>query len=251
MKNGKHLTALKATIAAESPALVILDPLSALLNGAIDENSNGEAQFIIGTLREILPETTALLVCAHVAKTERETSTSARGASAWVDGTREVLALRPLTPTERGKLPDGGASYSLLEFRKRNYAPERPPLLLRRGVDGVPVMADENALRKQAKGEADAKVLEALPGVLAGFRPITRREITGRSKDKEIGQEFRDAMKKATGCRCTTDDLDHAIGELLADGTLSQARDESDARRQILCLSEGNQENDPEQTEND
>jgi hypothetical protein len=97
--NRETVERLIAEISGQRIDVLILDPLSAM--HTLPENSNEDANLIMGALREIAERTeVAIGLVHHVGKMAAKDmdaagAGAARGASAWVDGARIVRQLRP------------------------------------------------------------------------------------------------------------------------------------------------------------
>lgn len=239
---GKDLTSLQRKLTEIQPRLIILDPLAALLGGAVDENDNAAAQAVVGMIREAMPTDAGILVAAHVSKAERELSVTARGASAWMDAARTVFAIRCLDKKELSIVKNDNHYYVALELRKSNYAPMRPPLYLRRESNpitaGVLSVIDFGATRAQAQAEQENSVRAAVPEILASLdaEGVTKQEAVGhgqKGEGKSRGASFRDALSDAVGFTVSCELMKTTINKMLKEGTLLQITKE---KRKVLAL---------------
>lgn len=224
------LKRLSANLAEFKPRLVIADPLAGLLGGLIEENANEAAQAVIGILRSAIPDCAGLLVCAHTSKAERETSTTARGASAWMDAARQVIALRPVNKTETFALGNDAQLTVALQMTKSNYSALAPPVYLQRctlpELGGVLKPFDFVDFKRKTEQARTASIAQAVVLALRDH-PVTKQEAKGGAKDndeksKERGVNFRDAVDCHAKEKIRRTDLVACIGDLIKQGTITQ-----------------------------
>ena len=240
---GPHLDLLKAELANGDYALCVIDPVASLLAGVIEENSNQAAQKIVNMLTEILPATTALLLATHVAKMDREFSTSPRGAGAWSDAARQAWGMRPLTATEAADLPSGvePRDVVVLHCLKSNYTRMPEPVFLRCRTDpaagGVLQYLDISA-SKASRQEAEREELDrTLLEVLAN-QPVSLSELAGVTKGESYkrGQLARNSVAEILGRKATIRDYKEAAERLLTAGRLFQTTSENGTKSLIPAV---------------
>lgn len=228
---GPDFERLRLAIEQHGPfAIVALDPKSALLGGVLDENDNPTAQRVMNLLTALAGPNTAVVIADHVAKTDRENSTSARGGGAWTDAARQAWALRPLTETEKRDAGPGFDSALLvaLELRKSNYtAPQKTIYLARRTrTEGAGVLEaiDFEAARQDAAEQASNRVQRAILEVLEG-NECTKGELTGKYGTRENlarGTNVRALVGEIADTKVTARSIGIEIETLLAAGLLRQ-----------------------------
>jgi hypothetical protein len=236
------LKRLSAELADFKPRLVIADPLAGLLGGVVEEGSNEAAQAIIGMLRSAIPPGAAMLVCAHTSKAERMVSTTARGASAWMDAARQVLALRPPDVTETRTLGDDALRTVVLQMTKSNYSALTAPMYLQRcalpefaGVLKPFDMADCQSRAALARVES---IAAAMLATLAEY-PVTKQEVKGDIRgDGEAADgarqrhaDFLEALTRHVGREVSRPNRLECIDAMLADGRIVKRKD---GKRDVL-----------------
>jgi hypothetical protein len=230
------LQRLTAELAEFKPRLVIADPLAGLLGGVVEEGSNEAAQAIIGLLRNALPPGAALLVCAHTSKAERLISTTARGASAWMDAARQVLALRPPTTEEARPLGDDALRTVVLQMTKSNYSALAAPMYLQRctlpDFAGVLKPFDFAECKRQATKARTAGIADAVLLVLPDF-PVSLQDARGEgtADAKERGRAFREALDTRFDAPVKKGDLLACLRDMLKDGQITQ---HTNGKRKVL-----------------
>ena len=233
---GPDLLRLAATVRESGPfAAVILDPKSALLGGALDENANPVGQRVVNLLTGITGPDAALVLVDHVAKADREGATSGRGAGAWGDAARQVWALRPLNDREAREVPDcDRAQFAALECRKTNYTGPRPTLYMRRHTApeaaGVLEAVDFEGMRADAAGREADRVEAAILEVLARA-DVSRAELTGHSGGQEARKRGTGAREliadRCPGVKITTRKLEEVLPRMIADGLITETVSDS------------------------
>ncbi len=207
------LRRLADELAEFKPRLVIMDPLSALLGGLAEENSNEVAQRVTGLLRGALPPDSALLLCVHCAKMDRATGATPRGAGAWSDAARQVLSMRPPDDRETHVLGDDALRAVALTVVKSNYSALTGPMYLMKSAE--PETAGVLRAFDFRTYEADAyraKSAEMAGAVLDALRthPVTLQEARGcvsSTDGKERGEEFRGRLEARLGRKVSRNDL--------------------------------------------
>ena len=125
-------------IADKQIDVLVLDPLGAL--HTLSENSNEEANLLMGALREIAERTgVAIILVHHTGKAAAQDMAAAgagasRGASAFVDAARSVRQVARMSRKEAGPLgvpPDDAWRYVRVDNGKANLAPAEAAKWLR------------------------------------------------------------------------------------------------------------------------
>ena len=231
---GPDLTALAKMLAEDDYLLCVLDPVAALLGGAIEENSNESAQRVVGMLTAILPPTTALLLAAHTSKTDRETASSPRGAGAWSDAARQAWGLRPPNKDEIKDLPPGTdvRQAVVLHSTKSNYSARASDMFLVRSQDpkgaGVLQPLDVSHVRSQrmqAFGQRlEAAILAVVPQHGIGLTPLCGHDPDGKANER--GKKVRsliagEVSDGGDGDKVTIEKIRNAVRCLIAEGRLT------------------------------
>lgn len=236
LNRSEAMERLAAELAEFQPRLVIADPLAGLLGGVVEEASNEAAQAVIGLLRAAMPPGAALLVCAHTSKAERMLSTTARGASAWMDASRQVLALRPPDNGDGKILGDEAPITVILEMTKSNYSPLATPVYLQRCVlpdfAGVLKPFDFADCKQRAAQARTAEIGDAVLGALAES-PVTMKEAWPRGNDeaRARGDAFIVALNVRAGRDIPRTDRMACLKTMLDDGRIVRYRD---GKRDVL-----------------
>jgi hypothetical protein len=230
------MTALTAELADFGPRLLIMDPLSGILGGVVDENSSETAYVIVGLLREALPKNCGLVVCCHTAKTDVSTAVSPKGSVGWWNGARQSLTLRPLDDADARTLADDAADVVVFETNKANNGPKGGRIYLRRcmapefgGVLRPFDMADHKHQAAQAKMAA---IADAVLGALREC-PVTIQEAwpKGNADAKERGEAFIVAVNVNAGRDVTRTDRLACLKAMLEEGLLTKVKD---GKREVL-----------------
>ncbi len=239
---GKDFARLHRAIESEGPFGVLgLDPKSALLGGVLDENDNPTAQRVMNLLTALGGPDTAVVVADHVAKADRETSTSARGGGAWSDAARQVWAMRPINAQEQR---DAGPSYNpallvALELRKSNYtAPIRPEYLMRccdplgAGVlQSIDFAAARQHTAEQNRNRLRRAVLEVIPD-----HSVTLGELSGKhgtQQNRTKAGLFREAVAANSGVTVTCKGIASEVRCMIGEGIICTVTD-PESRREVL-----------------
>ncbi|MBW7866503.1 MAG: AAA family ATPase, partial [Candidatus Hydrogenedentes bacterium] len=229
---GEAFRALEAALAGHGPfGLVVIDPKASMLGGGLEENGNALGQRVVNLLCELAGQDTALVIADHVAKSERQTAGSARGAGSWTDSARQAWSMRPLTDRELEPVPkEDRDNLIVLGCLKNNYGPPGGNTYLRRltreGEAGALVHFDmDDALRRDAESFQNrlrANVARSLEN-----RDMTMSEITGHSSSVEgrkTGSLFRDDIAAEMGCKVTTRMMDNLLRGMLLDGLVVEEK---------------------------
>jgi RecA-family ATPase len=177
-------------------SLVVLDPLSRFA-GLDAETDNACATRFIQRLEAIASLGPSVLFAHHNAKAfrgdgARQTSASGRGASAFYDGSRFVLAMSYASTKRADGTP---AELVTLTCEKNNYAPKGDPVTLRRSDIGgalVPLSALE---REEIEA---AKVAESPTAKRRAEREAEREERERREAERRAAKQAeRDAAAAA------------------------------------------------------
>jgi RecA-family ATPase len=193
-----------ATARETDARLIVLDPLARLRSG--NENDNDAATRFVHALDMIVSATKAtVMVLHHMAKgvagagVDRLTQEHLRGASAFVDGARYVLAMATLRKDCAdvfGIEPDQAGFYVRMDQVKSNYTAPWDGMWLRRAPSGV---LYPTRLRRQDEAEQrrEDRYQTVLPKLVEKVRkaqmagePLTRnrlRNMAGRDGPFGIG----------------------------------------------------------------
>jgi RecA-family ATPase len=122
--------------------LIIVDPASRFRGG--DENFAQDTTRFIEALEQVREQTGATVLVAHhtnkwSGNSDEQSQGAARGSSAFSDGVRWQMNLKPLNKTaakERGVPEQMRRHYLEAEIVKNNYGPPSEPILLHRGDGG-------------------------------------------------------------------------------------------------------------------
>ena len=148
------------------PALVILDTKSRLFG--LQENSNDDGAAWVRNLETLLVDhpTTTFLVISHVGKKSSDAKADqygARGASAFVDNSRSVLAFVAASDAEikRLRATDAGQVHRLVHA-KPSYSKKMEDAFFIKNPWGVPVHIDAEFARDENMSEALDELVEVL-----------------------------------------------------------------------------------------
>ncbi|MBI0476110.1 hypothetical protein D9601_12190 [Sphingomonas sp. MA1305] len=194
--------ALDAQIAADKPALVVLDTLADLFPG--NENDRAQARQFIGLLRGLaIRHHCAVLLLAHPSLTGIATGTGASGSTAWNNSVRSRLYFERIVSEGYEADPDARR----LKVMKSNYGRIGAEIAMtwRSGV----FVADTQAASADVHAKADRVFLTL----------IERNEAQGRRFSTLHAPKELSGMPDAEGC--TKRALKGAMERLLADGKLA------------------------------
>ena len=230
---------ITAELAEFAPRLIIMDPLSGLLGGLVDENSSETAYVIAGILRESLPKGCGLVMCCHTAKTDVLTATAPKGSVGWWNSARQALSLRPVSAADEKILGDDAANVVVFEMGKSNSGPKSPPIHLRRCMlpefGGVLRPMDMADAKCQAVQSRTAGLADSMLATLAEF-PVTRQEVKGDCASdaaKERSKAFLHALEERLGKLPTKEDRLLFIDTMKADGRIDTRKE---SRREVLVV---------------
>lgn len=157
---------LRQTMDEYRPDLVILDTKSRLFG--LVENSNDDAAAWVSNLESLLVDhpVTSFLVISHVGKKDDDAQANqygARGASAFVDNCRSVLAFVEANDAEKKRLraTDIGPVYKLVHA-KPSYTKKMNDAFFIKNPRGVPVYLDATEARDENLGAALDELVDFL-----------------------------------------------------------------------------------------
>ena len=244
------------------PDIIFCDPVIKMV-GMMDNNSNSEVACFMAMMGAILPDSAALVLVAHVAKSDISMSSTAMGAISWMNCARQVSAIRPLDEKEGQQFRPIERTHRAWITRKSNLGDDSSEAFYFRkllddasldGDRGCPsfcggVLVDANLqhVREATSTAEHARICSTLPGLLAEYEAeggVTARELTGnvqgRTDDaKQLrarANQFRESLSDLTGFIVTTRLIEPAIKTLLAEGSLVQIKGQG--RRLVLKVSD-------------